>query len=322
VGMRGTGKRDDDFIEHLYVCHSHDVLLLFTDKGQCFWLRPFEIPEGSRTAKGRSIRQLIEIAPDDRVRAVISVSKEEFEDDDFLNNHYVLAATRKGQVKKTELEAYSRPRRGGIIGIKIDEDDELIEASLTGGDNTVVVASSGGRAVHFDEEDARPMGRNTRGVQGMKLPGDQELVGMISVPPDMREDLDVLAIAEKGYGKRTPLDQKYRVQGRGGKGLITLNRTDRTGDLVAIKGVYGDEDLMIITENGIMIRTRVEEISTMGRNTQGVQVINLKDGDAIADVTRVADTDPPEEEQEETDASSTNGEMEADSAEDAVEDAG
>jgi len=326
VGMRGTGKREDDFIEHLYVCHSHDVLLIFTDKGQCHWLRPFEIPEGSRTAKGRSIRQLIEIDPDDRVRAVISVSKEDFEDETFLNNHYVLAATRQGQVKKTVLEAYSRPRSNGIIGIKIDEGDELIEASLTGGNNTVVVASSGGRAVHFDEDNARPMGRNTRGVRGMELPGDQELVGMISVPPEMHDDLDVLALAEHGYGKRTALAD-YRVQGRGGKGLITLDRTDRTGNLVAIKGVLGDEDLMIITENGIMIRTRVGEISTMGRNTQGVRVIDLKKGDAIADVTRVADTEEPETEDEEADATdddaaaATNGEMDDDTASDAVEDA-
>ncbi|PSQ73701.1 MAG: DNA gyrase subunit A, partial [Bacteroidetes bacterium QH_6_64_77] len=292
VGLRGTGKREDDVIEHLYVCHSHDVLLIFTDKGQCFWLRPFEIPEGSRTAKGRSIRQLIEIDPDDRVQAVISVSKEDFEDEDFLNNHYVLAATRQGQVKKTVLEAYSRPRSNGIIGIKIDEGDELLEATLTDGDHTVVVASSGGRAVHFDEGDARPIGRNTRGVRGMKLPGAQEMVGMISIPPEKQDEMDVLAIAEHGYGKRTPLSD-YRVQSRGGKGLITLNRTDRTGDLVALKRVYGAEDLMIITKNGIMIRTRVEEISTMGRNTQGVQVIDLKDGDNIADVTRVPDTDEP-----------------------------
>jgi DNA gyrase subunit A len=324
VGMRGTGKRDDDFIEHLYVCHSHDVLLLFTDKGQCFWLRPFEIPEGSRTAKGRSIRQLIDLDPDDRVRAVINVSKDDFEDEDFLNSHYVLAATRKGQVKKTALEAYSRPRSNGIIGISVDEDDALIEASLTGGDHTVVVASSGGRAVHFDESDARPMGRNTRGVRGMKLPGAQEMVGMISVPPEKKDELDVLAVAENGYGKRTPLPD-YRVQGRGGKGLITLNRTDRTGDLVAIKGVYGKEDLMIITENGIMIRTRVGEISTMGRNTQGVRVINLKDGDGIADVTRVLDTeeDPAEADSSASDSSagdeSVNGEMGADAASDAVE---
>ena len=326
VGMRGTGKRDDDFIEHLYVCHSHDVLLLFTDKGQCFWLRPFEIPEGSRTAKGRSIRQLIDINPDDRVRAVISVSKEEFEDEDFLNSHYVLAATRNGQVKKTALEAYSRPRSNGIIGISVDEDDALIEASLTGGDHTVVVASSGGRAVHFDEDDARPMGRNTRGVRGMKLPGDQTMVGMISVPPEKEEKLDVLAVAENGYGKRTSLDD-YRVQGRGGKGLITLDRTDRTGDLVSIKGVYGNEDLMIITENGIMIRTRVDEISTMGRNTQGVRVINLKDGDGIADVTRVIDTEEASDAEEnesdaaQADESATNGEMDEDAAGDAIEDA-
>ncbi|PSQ68677.1 MAG: DNA gyrase subunit A, partial [Bacteroidetes bacterium QH_1_64_81] len=234
VGLRGTGKREDDVIEHLYVCHSHDVLLIFTDKGQCFWLRPFEIPEGSRTAKGRSIRQLIEIDPDDRVQAVISVSKEDFEDEDFLNNHYVLAATRQGQVKKTVLEAYSRPRSNGIIGIKIDEGDELLEATLTDGDHTVVVASSGGRAVHFDEGDARPIGRNTRGVRGMKLPGAQEMVGMISIPPEKQDEMDVLAIAEHGYGKRTALSD-YRVQSRGGKGLITLNRTDRTGDLVALK---------------------------------------------------------------------------------------
>ena len=323
VGLRGTGKREDDVIEHLYVCHSHDVLLIFTDKGQCFWLRPFEIPEGSRTAKGRSIRQLIEIDPDDRVQAVISVSKEDFEDEDFLNNHYVLAATRQGQVKKTVLEAYSRPRSNGIIGIKIDEGDELLEATLTDGDHTVVVASSGGRAVHFDEDDARPIGRNTRGVRGMKLPGAQEMVGMISIPPEKQDEMDVLAIAEHGYGKRTPLSN-YRVQSRGGKGLITLNRTGRTGDLVALKRVYGAEDLMIITKNGIMIRTRVEEISTMGRNTQGVQVIDLKDGDNIADVTRVPDTDEPGTEEAadaEEEAATQNGEMDEDAAGDAVEDA-
>jgi len=318
VGMRGTGKREDDYIEHLFVCHSHDVLLFFTDHGQCFWLRPFEIPEGSRTAKGRSIRNLIQIDPDDRVRAVLAISKEDFEDETFLNNHYVLCATRQGKVKKTKLEAYSRPRVDGIIGINIDEGDELLEAALTGGDHTVVVASSGGRAVHFHEDDARPMGRNTRGVRAMKLPGDQEMVGMISVAPDDRDNIDVLGVAEKGYGKRTPLSN-YRVQGRGGKGLITLNKTKRTGRLVAIKGVHDGEDLMIITENGIMIRTSVDEISTMGRNTQGVRVINLKDGDSIADVTRVV-VDEDEEAAEE-DAASTNGEMDEDAARDAVEEA-
>jgi DNA gyrase subunit A len=318
VGMRGTGKREDDYIEHLFVCHSHDVLLFFTDHGQCFWLRPFEIPEGSRTAKGRSIRNLIQIDPDDRVRAVLSISKEDFEDETFLNTHYVLCATRQGKVKKTKLEAFSRPRVDGIIGIKIDEGDELLEAALTGGDHTVVVASSGGRAVHFHEDDARPMGRNTRGVRAMKLPDGQKMVGMVSVAPDDRDNIDVLGVAEKGYGKRTPLSN-YRVQGRGGKGLITLNKTKRTGRLVAIKGVHDGEDLMIITENGIMIRTSVDEISAMGRNTQGVRVINLKDGDCIADVTRVV-VDEDEEAAEE-DAASTNGEMDEDAARDAVEEA-
>jgi len=326
VGMRGTGRREDDFIEHLFVCHTHDVLLFFTDHGQCYWLRPFEIPEGGRTAKGRSIRNLIDIDAEDRVRAVLSVSKDDFEDEDFLQSHYVLMATRQGQVKKTPLEDFSRPRSTGIIGINIDEGDELLEAALTEGDNSVVVASSGGRAVHFDEDDARPMGRNTRGVRGMRLGDDEEMVGMISVPPEMYDDLDVLAVAENGYGKRTPLAD-YRVQGRGGKGLITLDRTDRTGDLVAIKGVLGEEDLMIITMNGIMIRTSVDEISQMGRNTQGVRVINLKDGDSIADVTRVVieeeeveDAESPDADGEE-DSPSTNGEMSGDDAADAVRDA-
>jgi DNA gyrase subunit A len=338
VGMRGSGKRDDDYIEHLFVCHTHDVLLFFTDHGQCYWLRPFEIPEGGRTAKGRSIRNLIEIDADDRVRAVLSVDKDDFEDEDFLQSHYVLMATRGGQVKKTVMEDFSRPRSNGIIAIDIDDGDELLEASLTRGNNTVVVASSGGRAVHFNEEDARPMGRNTRGVRGMRLDDDEEMVGMISVPPSMHDDLDVLAVTEHGYGKRTSLDD-YRVQGRGGKGLITLNRTPRTGDLVAIKGVLGDEDLMIITVNGIMIRTSVGEISQMGRNTQGVRVINLKDGDSIADVTRVVIDEEEEIEQAASesadaagdeasadasaedasgDAASTNGELSSDDAEDAV----
>ncbi len=292
VGMRGTGKRDDDFIEHLFASESHDYILFFTDHGQCYWLRVFEIPEGSRTAKGRSIRNLIQIEPDDRIRAVLAVTKEDFEDEAFLNNHYVLMGTRQGQVKKTPLEAFSRPRVDGIIAISIDEGDELLEATLTDGDNTVVVASSGGRAVHFDEDDARPMGRNTRGVRGMTLDADEEMVGLFAVPPG--EAPCVLTVSANGYGKRTPIGE-YRIQGRGGKGLITMNRTKRTGPLVTIKGVKEDDDLMIITENGIMIRTSVDGISTMGRNTQGVRVINLKQGDSIADVTRVI----PEEAEDE-----------------------
>jgi DNA gyrase subunit A len=284
VGMKASGRREDDFIEHLFVSETHDYLLFFTDHGQCYWLRVFEIPEGSRTAKGRSIRNLIQIAPDDRVRAVLAVTKEDFEDETFLNSHYVLMATRQGQVKKTALEAFSRPRVDGIIGISIDEGDELLEAALTNGENTVVVASSGGRVVHFDEEDARPMGRNTRGVRGIRLDDAEEMVGMIAVDPN--DEPCILTVSANGYGKRTPLE-KYRVQGRGGKGLITMNRTKRTGPLVTIKGVYEGNDLMVITENGIMIRMGVDDISTMGRNTQGVRVINLKKDDSIADVTRV-----------------------------------
>ena len=295
VGMRATGKRDDDFIEHVFASETHDYLLFFTDHGQCYWQRVFDIPEGSRTAKGRSIRNLIEIAPDDRVRAVLAVTKEDFEDEEFLNNHYVLMATRQGQVKKTALEAFSRPRSDGIIAISIEEGDELLEASLTNGDSTVVVASSGGRAVHFDESDARPMGRNTRGVRGIKLGDDEEMVGMVAVAPD--EEPCVLTVGSNGYGKRTPLSE-YRVQGRGGKGLITMNRTERTGRLVTIKGVKDGDDLMVITENGIMIRTSVDDISTMGRNTQGVRIINLKENDAIADVTRLAKEDEDEVEDE------------------------
>ena len=303
VGLRASGTREDDYIEHLFVTHSHDMLLFFTDHGQCYWLRVFEIPEGSRTAKGRSIRNLIEIAPDDRIRAVLSVSKEDFEDEDFLNNHYVLMATRKGQVKKTVLEAFSRPRSNGIIAISTDEDDVLLEAALTAGDNTVVVASSGGRAVHFHEDDVRPTGRNTQGVRGMTLDEGETLVGMVSVDPG--QSPDVFTLSANGYGKRSELD-RYRVQGRGGKGLITLNKTDKTGPLSTIKGVSDAQDLMVITENGIMIRTSVDEISTMGRNTQGVRVINLKDDDTIADVTRVALddlADAAEEKEADADAS-------------------
>ncbi len=284
-GMRGTGKREDDYIEHLFTSHNHDWLLFFTDHGQCYWLRVYEIPEGSRTAQGRSIRNLIQIAPDDRLRAVLAVKKEDFESEDFLNAHHVLMATRQGQVKKTTLEAFSRPRADGIIAISIEEGDELIEAHLTSGEAHVMIASSAGYAVRFHEEDARPMGRNTRGVRGIRLGKGQEVVGMITVEPDEVEPC-VLSVSANGYGKRSELSE-YRVQSRGGKGIITLKTTRRTGPLVSIKGVQDEDDLMIITRQGTMIRTHVEGISTMGRNTQGVRVINLKGQDAIADVTRV-----------------------------------
>ena len=283
IGMKGSGRRDDDYIEHLFVTSNHDYLLFFTDHGQCYWLRVFQIPEGARTNKGRSIRNLIQIEPNDRIRAVLAISKSDFENQEFLNSHFIMMATRKGQVKKTALEAFSRPRADGIIAIDIVEEDELLEAALTSGDAHVILASSQGLSVRFHESDARPIGRNTRGVRGISLRSDQEVVGMVVIE---NGDRDILAISSKGYGKRSSLSD-YRVQSRGGKGIITMKTTERTGRLVAIKGVQSNDDLMIVTHNGLMIRMDVAGISTLGRNTQGVRLINLKSGDAIADVTRL-----------------------------------
>ena len=286
VGMRGTGKREEDYIEHLFVSNNHDYLLFFTDHGQCLWLRVFEIPEGNRTAKGRSIRNLIQIAPEDAVKAVMNLAKSDFEDEAFMESHYVMMATRQGLVKKTPLEQFSRPRVDGIIAISIVDGDELLEAHLTGGHAHIILASSGGRSVRFHESDARAMGRNTRGVRGMALGRGEEVIGMIAVQGDNGDDRQVLAISANGYGKRSLLED-YRVQSRGGKGIITIKTTRRTGPLVSIKGVCDDDDLMIVTQNGIMIRMNVHAISTLGRNTQGVRLISLKNGDAIADVTRL-----------------------------------
>jgi DNA gyrase subunit A len=283
VGSRGSGMRDEDYIEHLFISNNHDYLLFFTDHGRCYWLRVFEIPEGTRISKGRSIRNLIQIDAEDRVRAILNVRKANFADPEFLDSHYVMMATRRGVVKKTSLEAFSRPRVDGIIAIDIVDNDELLEAALTGGDATVILASSGGRSIRFHESDARPMGRNTRGVRGMLISQSEHIVGMVVLEND---DRDVLAVSEKGYGKRSPLGE-YRIQTRGGKGIITMKTTSRTGKLVAIKGVESKDDLMIVTQHGIMIRTSVDGISTMGRNTQGVRLINLRATDGIADVTRL-----------------------------------
>jgi DNA gyrase subunit A len=291
VGSRGSGMRDEDYIEHLFVSNNHDYLLFFTDHGRCYWLRVYEIPEGTRIAKGRSIRNLIQIDAEDRVRAVLNVRKTQFADPDFLDNHFVMMATKRGLVKKTSLEAFSRPRVDGIIAIEIMEDDQLLEASLTGGNATVILASSSGRSIRFHERDSRPMGRATRGVRGMSITDKEWIVGMVVLEND---DRSVLAVSEKGYGKRSPLGE-YRVQSRGGKGIITMKTTGRTGKLVAIKGVEDGDDLMIVTQHGIMIRMSVSGISTMGRNTQGVRLINLRSTDGIADVTRlvIEDDDLP-----------------------------
>ena len=282
-GLIGAGTRDEDFVEHLFTSSTHDYMLFFTDAGQCYWLRVYEVPEGSRTAKGRSLRNLIQIAQDDRVRAVLSVSKADFEDEDFLSTHFVLMATKRGLVKKTSLHAFRRPLVTGIIAIDIVDGDELLEARLTDGDTEVLLGATNGRAIRFHESDARTMGRNTRGVRGMRLGDDDELVGMIAVK---RDGVSVLTVAEKGYGKRSPVED-YRLQTRGGKGILTMKTTPKTGRLVALKSVLDGDDLMIITHNGIAIRMRVADIREMGRNTQGVRVINLKAGDAIADVARL-----------------------------------
>ncbi|MFW5973629.1 MAG: DNA gyrase subunit A, partial [Bacteroidota bacterium] len=283
VGMRGSGMREEDYIEHLFISNNHDYLLFFTDHGRCYWLRVFEIPEGTRISKGRSIRNLIQIAPEDRIRTLLAIRKENFEDVEFLRTHFVMMATKQGLVKKTSLEAFSRPRIDGIIAISIVDDDQLLEAALTGGEAHVILASSGGRSVRFHEDDARPMGRNTRGVRGMSLRSNERIVGMVVLEGN---GINILAVSEKGYGKRSPLDE-YRLQSRGGKGIITMKTTPRTGQLVAIKGVHDEDDLMIVTQHGLMIRMSVDTISVMGRNTQGVRLISLRAGDGIADVTRL-----------------------------------
>ncbi|WP_425442615.1 DNA gyrase subunit A [Rubrivirga marina] len=298
TGHRGTGTRDEDFVEHLFTAGAHDYLLFFTDHGQCYWLRVYNVPEGSRTAKGRSIRNLIQIDAEDRVRAVIALKKEDFRDDDFLENHFVTMATKQGLVKKTALSAFKRPLVTGIIAIDIVDGDQLIEAHLTDGGTEILLGSSEGQAIRFHESDVRSMGRKSRGVRGMKLPDGEQIVGMIAV---RRDGAQVLTISQNGFGKRTPVETlkeggedgetnsnyTFRLQSRGGKGVLAQKTTAKTGPLVALKSVLDDDQLMIATEAGIMIRMAVSDISTYGRNTQGVRILRLKDHDAIADVARV-----------------------------------
>ena len=290
TGKRGTAMRDEDFIEHIFVGTNHDYLLFFTDHGKCYWLRIYEIPEGSRTSKGRSIRNCIHIVPEDRIRAILPVSKDDLRSEDFLDSHYVLMATKSGQVKKTQLAAFSRPRVDGIIAISVDEGYELIEAHLTDGNANVIIASSSGVCIRFNESDARPMGRNTRGVRGIRLTKGHTAIGMIVVEDESR---DILTISANGYGKRTPLEE-YRLQSRGGNGIIAQKTNAKTGPIVAIKGVIEQNDLMISTVGGIMIRMDIGSISKLGRNTQGVRVIKIRPGDSIADVTKIVidETEP------------------------------
>ncbi|MDX1671240.1 MAG: DNA gyrase subunit A [Balneolaceae bacterium] len=288
-GMKGTTTRDDEYVEHLFVATNHNYILFFTEKGQCYWLKVYEIPEGSRLARGRAIVNLIDIDKDDRIKTFVPVRT--LDDEEYINNHYIIMTTKQGQVKKTTLEAYSRPRRDGIIAINIKDDDSLLEAALTDGDSTVILANRKGRAIRFSEDDVRDMGRNTTGVKGMELGKNNELVDMVVVKNT--HEATVLAISENGYGKRS-LVEDYREQSRGGKGVITLKVTKKTGELIALKEVTDKDDLMVITENGKVIRMNCGDIRTMGRNTQGVRIMRLDEEGQIAAVTRVVNEEDDE----------------------------
>ena len=282
VGQKGSNTRSEDFLEYLFVGTNHQYMLFFTQKGKCFWMRVFEIPEGSKLSKGRAIQNLINIEPDDKVKAFICT--QDLKDEAYINSHYVIMCTKKGQVKKTSLEQYSRPRTNGINAITIKDDDELLEAKLTTGNSQVLISVKSGKCIRFEEGKTRPMGRNASGVRGIKLKdSSDEVVGMISVN-DM--DSDILVVSENGYGKRSSLED-YRITNRGGKGVKTISITEKTGSLVSIKNVSDGDDLMIINKSGIAIRMEVSDLRVMGRATQGVKLINIKDSDSIAAVAKV-----------------------------------
>ncbi|AXT55699.1 DNA gyrase subunit A [Aquimarina sp. MMG015] len=282
VGQKGSTTRNEDFLEHLFVGTNHQYMLFFTQKGKCFWMRVYEIPEGSKTSKGRAIQNLINIENDDKVKAFICT--QDLKDEEYINSHYVIMATKKGQVKKTSLEQYSRPRTNGINAITIKDNDELLEAKLTDGKSQVMLAVKSGKAIRFEEEKTRPMGRGASGVRGIRLADDKdEVIGMVAVN-DMESN--ILVVSENGYGKRSKLED-YRITNRGGKGVKTISVTDKTGELVAIKNVTDSDDLMIINKSGIAIRLSVEDLRVMGRATQGVRLINLKGKDSIAAVAKV-----------------------------------
>ena len=289
VGQKASATRNEDFLEHLFVGTNHQYMLFFTQKGKCFWMRVFEIPEGSKTSKGRAIQNLINIEPDDKVMAFICT--QDLKDEEYVNSRYVIMATKKGQVKKTPLEQYSRPRTNGINAITIKDGDELLEAKLTTGDSQVMLAVKSGKAIRFEEEKTRPMGRNASGVRGIRLADDaDELVGMIAINDTASE---ILVVSENGYGKRSSIED-YRITNRGGKGVKTISLTDKTGKLVAIKNVVDSDDLMIINKSGIAIRMAVDSLRVMGRATQGVRLIKVRDDDSIAAVAKVMKEDDPE----------------------------
>ena len=290
VGMKGSATRDEDFIEHIYVANMHSTMLLFTQNGRCYWLKVYEIPEGSRASKGRAIQNVINIEPDDKIKAYLNVGN--LKDEDYINNNYIVLGTKKGIIKKTSLEAYSRPRTNGVIAITVRDGDELLEAVMTNGNSEILLAGRKGRCCRFDETDARALGRTASGVRGINIDEDDEVIGMIVYDPaaDDAASHSILVVSEHGYGKRSEFDE-YRKTNRGGKGVKTLNITEKTGSLVAIKNVTDENDLMIINRSGLTIRMAVSGIKVAGRATQGVRLINIKDGDAIAAVSAVNKTD-------------------------------
>ena len=292
VGMKGTATRDEDFIEHLYVANMHSTMLFFTEQGKCFWLKVYEVPEGSRSSKGRAIQNVLSI-PDDKIKAIINVPT--LTDEEYINSHFIILATKEGIIKKTSLEAYSRPRAKGVNAVNVREGDELLEAILTDGKSEVLIASRNGRCVRFDETDARPLGRTATGVRGINLDEDDYVIGMVCYEPEAEDAAahTLLVIGEKGLGKRTDFEE-YRKTSRGSKGVRTMNITDKTGKLVALKNVTEENDLLIITQSGLIIRMAVADIKQAGRNTQGVKLINIRDNDSIASVSVVAKSDEEE----------------------------
>ncbi|MBK0368437.1 DNA gyrase subunit A [Flavobacterium agrisoli] len=311
VGQKSAGTRDQDFLEHMFVATNHQYMMFFTQKGKCYWMRVYEIPEGSKTAKGRAIQNLINIESDDKVKAVICTK--DLKDQEYINTHNLIMVTKKGQVKKTSLEQYSRPRVNGVAAITIKEDDELLEAKLTNGESQILVAVKSGKLVRFEESKTRPMGRTASGVRGITLQDDQdEVIGMVSVNKEDINDTQILVVTENGYGKRTKLvdddgEEVYRITNRGGKGVKTLNITEKTGALISISAVTDADDLMIINKSGLTIRLAVSDLRVMGRATQGVRLINIKGTDSIAAVAKVM-KDDEEEVVEDSDENATSNE--------------
>ena len=286
VGMKGSATRDEDFIEHIYVANMHSTMLLFTQNGRCYWLKVYEIPEGSRASKGRAIQNVINIEPDDKIKTYLNVKN--LKDEDYINNNYIVLGTKRGIIKKTSLEAYSRPRTNGVIAITVRDGDELLDAVLTNGHSEILLAGRNGRCCRFDESDARALGRTASGVRGINIEEDDEVVGMITYDPTAEDAAahSILVVSENGYGKRSDFDE-YRKTNRGGKGVKTLNITEKTGALVAMKNVTDENDLMIINKACLTIRMAVSDIRVAGRATQGVKLINIKEGDSIAAISAV-----------------------------------